>query len=64
MVKINGESLAVSGKSVLEYLESADYDPKRVAVECNGRIVPRAQYAEWILQDEDCLEVVSFVGGG
>ncbi|MDD5901156.1 MAG: sulfur carrier protein ThiS [Lachnospiraceae bacterium] len=64
MVKINGTEYSVCGKSLAEYLQSENYDEKRVAVERNGEIVPKAQYGETILQDGDTLEVVSFVGGG
>ena len=64
MVKINGEELNVAGKTISEYLATTSYDPKRIAVECNGDIVPKAQYSETVLKDGDCVEVVSFVGGG
>lgn len=64
MVKINGESLAVAGKTVADYLETTDFNPKRIAVERNGEIVPKAAYNETILQDGDVVEVVNFVGGG
>ena len=64
MVKINGEELKVAGKSVSEYLATTNYDPKRIAVERNGDIVPKAQYDETMLCDGDVVEVVSFVGGG
>lgn len=64
MVKINGEQLSVDGKSVTEYLLSAGYDAKRVALELNGNILPKANYDKTILNDGDSLEVVSFVGGG
>ena len=64
MVKINGEDKNVAGKTLADYLASANFDPKRVAVERNGNIVPKSQYAEIVLQDGDSLEVVSFVGGG
>ena len=64
MVKINGKELNIAGKTVAEYLATTNYDTKRIAVECNGYIVPKAKYGETILQDEDSLEVVSFVGGG
>ncbi len=64
MVKINGIQVDAAGKSILAYLETTDYDAKRIAVEKNGMIVPKAQYAETILEDGDELEVVSFVGGG
>ncbi len=64
MVKINGEEKNVSGMTVAEYLATTNYDPKRIAVERNGDIVPKAQYNNTILQDGDSVEVVSFVGGG
>ena len=64
MVKINGEKTDVAGKTVKEYLLMTNYDPKRIAVECNGEIVPKAQYEKTVLKDGDTLEIVSFVGGG
>ena len=64
MVKINGEEKNVSGMTVTQYLATTNYDPKRIAVECNGDIVPKAQYDNTVLQDGDSVEVVSFVGGG
>lgn len=64
MVKINGEYLDVAGKTLAAYLAGTSYDPKRIAVERNGEIVLKAQYEETMLQDDDVIEVVSFVGGG
>ncbi|MBQ7759246.1 sulfur carrier protein ThiS [Anaerotignum sp.] len=64
MVKINGAELNISGKTVAEYLETTNYNPLRIAVERNGEIVPKAQYAETVLQDGDSIEIVNFVGGG
>lgn len=64
MVKINGEQFDAAGKTVLEYLCSAEYDPKRVAVERNGDILPKALYGDTVLNDGDSVEIVSFVGGG
>ena len=64
MVKINGEDLCVAGRTVSDYLNSVGYDLVRVAVELNGNIVPKAQYANTIFKDGDSVEVVSFVGGG
>lgn len=64
MVKINGESLDIAGKTLSEYLETTNYDRKRIAVEKNGDIVPKAAYETTFLEDGDSLEVVSFVGGG
>ncbi len=64
MVIINGEELNVAGESVADYLTESGYDIKRVAVELNGDILPKSQYTDTILKDDDCVEIVSFVGGG
>ena len=64
MVTINGEEKDCAGKTLEQYLKTTAYDPKRIAIEKNGNIVPKAAYADTILQDGDALEVVSFVGGG
>ena len=64
MVTINGEEICAEGKSLLDYLKEADYPLKRIAVECNGNIVPKAQYQQKVLCDGDKIEIVSFVGGG
>ena len=64
MITINGKETDCAGLTVAQYLETTTYDPKRIAVEKNGEIVPKAAYADTILQDGDAVEVVSFVGGG
>ena len=35
-----------------------------VAVECNRRVVPRAEHALTALSNDDVIEIVHFVGGG
>lgn len=37
---------------------------KRIAIERNGEIVPRSQFADTPLADGDRLEIVGAVGGG
>ena len=53
-----------AGKTVADYLRETGTDPQRVAVERNGEILPRAQYAATRLEDGDVVEIVRFVGGG
>ena len=64
MVKVNGLEVDIAGKTISEYIATTKYDPKRIAVERNGDIVFKSQYDETVLADGDCLEIVSFVGGG
>ena len=65
-IHVNGEerSLSSSEVSVSELLEQLGLQNRRVAVEVNQRIVPRAQHAEHRLQNGDKVEIVHFVGGG
>ncbi len=64
MVKINGENINADGKTISEYLATTNYDPKRIAVEKNGEIIPKSEYSNTILLNGDNVEIVSFVGGG
>jgi len=63
-IQINGELREVSRTTVLGLLESLGIDPKRVAVELNTEILPKAEYAEKTIADDDRIEIVHFVGGG
>lgn len=65
MITVNGKDIEIAESlTIQEYLEQNHYQLKRVAVEMNGQIVPKADYASVILYSGDKLEVVSFVGGG
>lgn len=64
MVTINGKEVDMSGKSISQYLEIANYNPKTIAVECNEVIISKAEYDKTVLKDGDVVEVVSFMGGG
>ena len=65
MLTINGQNAQdFVGKNLVEYLATQGYEVTRLAVERNGEIVPKAQYAQTVLQDGDTIEIVRFVGGG
>lgn len=64
MVKINGEEKEIAGKNLLEYLKEAGFEPERVVVERNLEIIPKDELGNTIIQDEDVIEVLRFVGGG
>lgn len=64
-MKMNGATIFLGeNKSLYEFLNGSNYDITKIAVECNGEIVPRKAYKDFLLHDEDVLEVVRFVGGG
>lgn len=65
MLYVNGKEMEYRpGISLTVLLEELGYDIKRIAVEKNQEIVPRASYENTVLEDGDHLEVVRFVGGG
>lgn len=65
MPKINGADAAeAAGMTVREYLLSKGYPLKLIAVELNGNILPKSEYENYTILDDDKLEVVTFVGGG
>jgi sulfur carrier protein len=45
-------------------LEQLAVPVERTAIELNGSVIEQRQFATTALQDADCLEIVSFVGGG
>ena len=62
---VNGEAReAQEDASVADLLAQLELGPGPVAVEVNRTLVPRARHAEHRLADGDCIEVVTFVGGG
>ncbi|HXU44410.1 MAG TPA: sulfur carrier protein ThiS [Thermoanaerobaculia bacterium] len=62
---VNGERAEVSaGATVLDLLARLGRDPRTVAVEHNGEILPRGEYAAAPLRAGDRLEIVHFVQGG
>jgi thiazole synthase len=64
-IRVNGEQRRVTaGLSVAAMLGELGLDPRKVAVERNLEIVPRAILDEMPVEDGDAFEIVHFVGGG
>lgn len=64
-IVLNGERRETpGGTSVLALLETMGLASRRVAVEVNGRIARREDFARVLLREGDRVEVVQFVGGG
>lgn len=64
-MKLNGTAVQLDACTTLkEFLLERGYDISGIAVEKNGNIVPKTTFSEVMLEDEDVIEVVRFVGGG
>jgi thiamine biosynthesis protein ThiS len=65
---LNGQSRdfpqLAPGANLQDLIADLDLKGDRVAVEHNGAIVPRIEWANTGLREGDRLEVVHFVGGG
>jgi thiamine biosynthesis protein ThiS len=64
-LRLNGqEAEAPEGSTLAALLGSLGLHAARIAVERNGRIVPRGEFDAVVLAEGDVLEVVQLVGGG
>ncbi|KRG60840.1 thiamine biosynthesis protein ThiS [Stenotrophomonas koreensis] len=64
-ILLNGDSRTLpAATTLLELLQSEGLAERRVAVEINGRIIPRSQHAQTRLNDGDQVEIVHALGGG
>jgi sulfur carrier protein len=63
-VTINGELREITSQTMQQLLVSLDIDPRKVAVELNTVILPKAAYASTSIAAGDMIEIVHFVGGG
>ena len=50
--------------TVANLIQTLGLEGKRLAIECNGEIVPRGRFDETALRSGDKLEIVGAVGGG
>lgn len=64
-IRLNGQEREVpGGTTIASLLETLALAPQRLAVERNGRVVPKPDHAVVALEEGDVVEVVHFVGGG
>jgi sulfur carrier protein len=65
-ISINGNPRHFQEKSmtIADLINTLNVAGKRIAIECNGEIVPRSQFEEVMLNEGDKLEIVGAVGGG
>jgi len=64
-IHLNGELREVpENLSLIALLEWLNLPADRVAVERNREIASRSTWADTVIQPDDRLEVVHFVGGG
>jgi sulfur carrier protein len=64
-LQVNGKAVELPGPmALLDYVRGLGVDPRGIAVEVNGEILERDDYAACALHEGDVVEIVRMVGGG
>lgn len=64
-VQVNGAAQELpAGSTVQDLLDTLSRGTGRIAVELNGEIVPRSNFAGQGLAEGDTIEIVQAIGGG
>ncbi len=64
-IRINGELQLIEGPKTLdELLSHLRVKKEAVVCELNRAVISKVNYSETMLNDNDSLEIVHFVGGG
>jgi len=64
-IQLNGDPYEINGRTNLnELLNKLKIQKNKVAIEVNGEIVQKEKYESLVLNKDDKVEVVHFIGGG
>ena len=64
-IQLNGSPYEINGGSNLnELLNKLKIQTNKVAIEVNGEIIEKNKYTNLILNKDDKVEIVHFIGGG
>lgn len=65
IIKINGKDAKVDGLTNLtDLISGKELVPDHIVIEHNSRIIPKEEWADIRLKENDNIEIISFVGGG
>ena len=64
-IQLNGDLYEINkGSNLNQLLKNLQIQKNKVAVEVNGEIVEKNKYPKLILNSDDRVEIVHFIGGG
>lgn len=61
---INGEKFYQESLTLMEYAELKGLNLELIALELNGKIIPKDEFSTVVFKQNDKVEILSFVGGG
>ena len=64
-IQLNGDPYEINtGTNLNELLNKLKIQKNKVAIEVNGEIIDKNKYTNLILNKDDKVEIVHFIGGG
>ena len=64
-IQLNGKKINISSKlTVFDVLKKYKINEKKVAIELNGKILPKNNLKKKMIKNLDKIEIVQFIGGG
>ena len=64
-IQLNGDPYEINGKTnLIGLLNKLKIQKNKVAIEVNGEIIQRERYESLVLNKNDKVEIVHFIGGG
>jgi sulfur carrier protein len=65
ILTVNGKNKELPDNSTLSnLLQQISQENERIAIEVNAEIIPKSNYAEFLLKNNDKVEIIKAVGGG
>ena len=64
-IQLNGKKITIkTNLSILDLVKKYKLNVKKIAIEHNGKIIPKTYYKKKFIKENDKLEIVHFIGGG
>jgi sulfur carrier protein len=64
-IQLNGDPYEINkGTNLSELLKKLRIQKNKVAIEVNGEIIEKKKYPDLVLNKNDKVEIVHFIGGG
>lgn len=65
VIKINGKDETIEdGATLIKLILNKGIVPGRVVIEHNYRIIPKNEWQDTVVKENDAVEIISFMGGG
>ena len=64
-IQLNGKKVSIRANlSILDLLKKYKLINKKIAIEYNGKILQKNSFKKKLLNNNDKIEIVHFIGGG